>query len=272
MSKFKVGDRVKIFDLYRFAIPLKGFVCKVNSDTVEVTLEECSNNSYPVGTSVWIHPQQLTLVEPELKVGDRVRVKASREDLTNIGISPICYPTGLDSLGTVRLVYDDGDISVTLDIDGDHWAFKKEHLTKLIEGEKEMTDQEKVDKFNELRAWVRNNKERLEWRSEFNEWQSIRAGGFSAELRLKPKKEFKPLKVKEGWEVNLKHSSIQIGCQVFTNIQEFTQDLKDGLNGVAKALTYFTATRKGLWHHSDNTLSWESADQILEALEAYEKE
>lgn len=56
----KPGDKVTVFDRYRFAIPLKATVAELSTynDGVMVVLDQSNNTAYPVGCSIWIHRQQ----------------------------------------------------------------------------------------------------------------------------------------------------------------------------------------------------------------------
>lgn len=60
----EIGQTVKVYDRYRFAIPLLGKVVKKSdsNDGVEVELQESNNYQYPVGSKVWVHETQ---VRPE---------------------------------------------------------------------------------------------------------------------------------------------------------------------------------------------------------------
>jgi len=56
----KPGDKVSVYDRFRFAIPLKGTVAELSehNDVVMVVLDETNNHNYPIGCSVWVHQQQ----------------------------------------------------------------------------------------------------------------------------------------------------------------------------------------------------------------------
>jgi hypothetical protein len=61
----KIGDRVWVFDRYRFAVPKSGTIVKFadNNDGVEVVLDDIG--SFPPmsrehAQSCWVHSQQLT--------------------------------------------------------------------------------------------------------------------------------------------------------------------------------------------------------------------
>lgn len=61
----KVGDKVKVYDRYRFAIPQTGIIKKFSesNDGVEVTLIGHINNPHYVETpDIWIHKWQLRLI------------------------------------------------------------------------------------------------------------------------------------------------------------------------------------------------------------------
>lgn len=56
----KPGDKVMVYDRYRFATPLKATVAELSTynDGVMVVLDQSNNPSYPVGCSIWVHRQQ----------------------------------------------------------------------------------------------------------------------------------------------------------------------------------------------------------------------
>lgn len=55
------GVKVKVYDRFRFAIPVYGTVTGLayDNDGVMVQLETTNNPNYPVGESIWVHAQQL---------------------------------------------------------------------------------------------------------------------------------------------------------------------------------------------------------------------
>lgn len=60
-SEMKEGLPVKVYDRYRFAIPLKGVIQQLSShnDGVRVKLLESNSKKYPVGCEVWVDKHQL---------------------------------------------------------------------------------------------------------------------------------------------------------------------------------------------------------------------
>ena len=59
--------KVKVYDRYRFAVPVFGFIAKVGSRTdggegVEVQLTTTNNPHYPVGSTIWVHRRQCKAV------------------------------------------------------------------------------------------------------------------------------------------------------------------------------------------------------------------
>jgi hypothetical protein len=52
--------RVKVYDRYRFAIPVIGEMIKRNTfnNGVQIKLETSNNPHYPVGSIIWVHPAQ----------------------------------------------------------------------------------------------------------------------------------------------------------------------------------------------------------------------
>lgn len=67
MSEITKGKTVIVYDRFRFAIPLKGYVAlksEVN-DGVMVVLLESNNKNYPIGKEVWVHESQLGLEEDD---------------------------------------------------------------------------------------------------------------------------------------------------------------------------------------------------------------
>ena len=61
MKKVLKGDRVVVYDRYRFAIPVKGVVTSMASsnDGVELVLTSTNNGQYPTGTIIWVSRRQL---------------------------------------------------------------------------------------------------------------------------------------------------------------------------------------------------------------------
>jgi hypothetical protein len=55
------GKKVIVYDRYRFAIPLKGYIVALSksNDGVQVQLLESNNKTYPVGCTIWVHSKQL---------------------------------------------------------------------------------------------------------------------------------------------------------------------------------------------------------------------
>jgi len=59
--------KVKIYDRYRFAIPVQGHIVNKDSRTdsgegVEVRLITTNNPQYPVGSTIWVHRAQCRAV------------------------------------------------------------------------------------------------------------------------------------------------------------------------------------------------------------------
>ncbi len=59
--------KVKIYDKYRFAVPVYGNVVKGGSRTdggegLEVQLTTTNNPNYPVGSNIWVHRAQCRVV------------------------------------------------------------------------------------------------------------------------------------------------------------------------------------------------------------------
>jgi hypothetical protein len=62
MKKVKKGQRVIVYDRYRFALPLKAIVVGLSTanDGVQVQLTESNNPKYPIGCdNVWVSKRQL---------------------------------------------------------------------------------------------------------------------------------------------------------------------------------------------------------------------
>lgn len=62
MKKVKNGQRVIVYDRYRFALPLKAIVVGLSTanDGVQVQLTESNNPHYPIGCdNVWVSRRQL---------------------------------------------------------------------------------------------------------------------------------------------------------------------------------------------------------------------
>lgn len=62
MKKPTKGQKVIVYDRYRFAIPLKGIVVALSTanDGVQLQLTESNSNMYPVGCdTVWVSRRQL---------------------------------------------------------------------------------------------------------------------------------------------------------------------------------------------------------------------
>lgn len=61
MKKPTVGQVVIVYDRYRFSLPLRAEVVKVNTinDGVEVKLHQSNNHNWPVGSTAWVSRRQL---------------------------------------------------------------------------------------------------------------------------------------------------------------------------------------------------------------------
>lgn len=61
--------KVKVYDKYRFAIPVIGRIIKksASSDSVEVRLETTNNGKFPVGSTIWVHAGQCRAILKETK-------------------------------------------------------------------------------------------------------------------------------------------------------------------------------------------------------------
>jgi hypothetical protein len=64
---FELDQTVEIYDRYRFAIPVRGVICKFaeSNDGVELILKTTNNPAYPVGTAIWVHKSQLRHIDHE---------------------------------------------------------------------------------------------------------------------------------------------------------------------------------------------------------------
>ena len=59
---YKVGDKVVVYDRFRFAIPLRAVVINLSesNDGVQLQMTESNNHNYPIGcTDVWVSRRQL---------------------------------------------------------------------------------------------------------------------------------------------------------------------------------------------------------------------
>ena len=68
MKKVKIGCEVRVFDRYRFALPIEGVVSSKSqsNDGVEITLTTTYpslNRKYPVGSSIWISRRQIRKIK-----------------------------------------------------------------------------------------------------------------------------------------------------------------------------------------------------------------
>lgn len=63
---FANGDAVRVYDRYRFAIPIRATVKQISDldGGVEVVLEETNNAQYPVGSTIWVDARQLERDSP----------------------------------------------------------------------------------------------------------------------------------------------------------------------------------------------------------------
>ena len=61
MSRLSLGMEVMLYDHFRFAIPLKGYISLFSetNNGVEVRLSESNAQKYPVGSTVWVDRHQL---------------------------------------------------------------------------------------------------------------------------------------------------------------------------------------------------------------------
>lgn len=62
MKNPKIGEKVIVYDRFRFAIPLRAVVLKLSesNDGVQLQLTESNNHNYPIGsTDVWVSRRQL---------------------------------------------------------------------------------------------------------------------------------------------------------------------------------------------------------------------
>jgi hypothetical protein len=61
MRRPKVGERVIVYDRYRFAIPLRAEIQELAeiNDGVRVRLLESNNKAYLIGCDVWVSGRQL---------------------------------------------------------------------------------------------------------------------------------------------------------------------------------------------------------------------
>ncbi len=94
------------------------------------------------------------------------------------------------------------------------------------------------------------------------------------QVRIKPKKkEFTPFTLKEGYEISLEAGSnetvVRVGCQSF----QF-RELRSALRALCKENkpnypSEWCTRREGI-QYQQHKISWESADQLLKALEEYE--
>ena len=65
IENVRAGQKVLVFDRYRFAVPLKATICSTSgcNDGILVLLEHSNNSSYPIGTQIWVHAQQLKRIK-----------------------------------------------------------------------------------------------------------------------------------------------------------------------------------------------------------------
>ena len=63
LSKIKKGKCVVVYDMYRFAIPLKAIIIRKSesndNDVVKIKLLESNNTFYPINCTVWVSCRQL---------------------------------------------------------------------------------------------------------------------------------------------------------------------------------------------------------------------
>jgi hypothetical protein len=62
MKTVEKGQKVIVYDRYRFAIPVRGVVVglSTSNDGVQVQMTESNNASYPIGCdNVWVSRRQL---------------------------------------------------------------------------------------------------------------------------------------------------------------------------------------------------------------------
>lgn len=52
--------KVKVFDRYRFAIPVYGIVVATSktNDGIQVKLTTTNSSRYPIGSTIWVHKAQ----------------------------------------------------------------------------------------------------------------------------------------------------------------------------------------------------------------------
>jgi len=64
------GLKVRVYDKFRFAIPVKGIIVGLGSRTdrgegLEIKLTTTNNPHYPVGSNIWVHRQQVKVISTE---------------------------------------------------------------------------------------------------------------------------------------------------------------------------------------------------------------
>jgi len=77
---FRVGDKVVIYDRFRFAIPLLGHIVDFSekTDSVEVKLLASNNTAYPVGSKVWVFKNQVKEAPTDSSYIESLRKRVER--------------------------------------------------------------------------------------------------------------------------------------------------------------------------------------------------
>lgn len=155
-----------------------------------------------------------------------------------------------------------------------------EQSFELVKSELEELVEKANEGYQAIKKLVEQHTTDFEHKSKFSNGfvPCIRDDWFYYEFRVKPKKkEFKPFTVKEGWEVSIQVEDLHIGCKVFdpVTLRSQLKNLLDGCMsaGVITARYDLFPTRYNInfkYNKKENySLSYESAEQIIKALEEY---
>jgi NTP pyrophosphatase (non-canonical NTP hydrolase) len=104
MSTFEIGQRVTVYDRYRFAIPLIAEIIGFSHDNdgVQLKLLESNSVAYPIGsTDTWVSEKQIRSIIDALPTGkvELVQTAPGREIIENCAnfLADVCHGVAVES-------------------------------------------------------------------------------------------------------------------------------------------------------------------------------
>lgn len=266
MSKFKVGDKVKVtYKISSSARELNGKICIIDSiETIDgstlyaILKEELSFNREQLG--VWF--DEIELVKENMskfKVGDKVRC------LKNFGSG---YKFGeIYEVHSVYNGYNECRINTVCDSNGNNFNSWGEENFELVTNSLEELVKKANDGYEAIYELYQNHWGNVEFKDDTSNWGTWFKDHIikGRQFRIK-QKPFGPFKVGQNWEVSLQGDTIKIGCKQFDARSLFNSlmFLNAGKSIIAGNYNMY-ATRQGVKFES-HEISWEDSDKIIEAL------